>query len=144
MRKRTLSRHQALKALYQLDINHFNQVDDLLRDFFLYSEEDKEVDEFAGKIVHMLVQKKDEIDALITKYAHNWQLDRMAYVDRNILRLGCTELLFFEDIPPKVTINEAIELAKTYGDMESAKFVNGILDSVAKHDASSSKQDEIR
>jgi len=60
-------------------------------------------------------------------------------VDRNILRLGCFELIHLEDIPPKVTINEAIELAKKYGDLESAKFVNGILDSIAKNDAPPSK-----
>lgn len=144
MRKRTLSRHQALKCLYQLDIDHFKDTESTIRDFFGYSLEDKEIDDFAEKIVRKIIEEKITVDSLISKYAHNWQLDRMAYVDRNILRLGCTELLFFEDIPPKVTINEAIELAKTYGDLESAKFVNGILDSIAKHDTSGSKQDEIR
>jgi len=143
MRKRTLSRHQALKVLYEIDINHFKEADSIIRDFFEYSPANKEVDEFANKLVRKIIENKDQIDSLISKYAHNWQLDRMAYVDRNILRMGCSELLFFDDIPPKVTINEAIELAKTYGDLDSAKFVNGILDSIARNDTPGSKKNEI-
>ena len=74
----------------------------------------------------------EAIDAKISQYATNWQLKRMAVIDRNILRLGTYELLYADDIPPKVTINEAVELAKKYGDLESGKFVNGILDKIHK------------
>jgi transcription antitermination factor NusB len=73
-----------------------------------------------------------EIDLKIAGCATNWQLDRMAAVDRNILRLAGFEILFRKDIPPKVAINEAVELAKKYGDLESGKFVNGILDKMNK------------
>ncbi len=68
----------------------------------------------------------------IVAYATNWQLKRMAVIDRNILRLGVFELFYAPDIPPKVAINEAVELAKKYGDLESSKFVNGILDKMHK------------
>ena len=73
------------------------------------------------------VEKKDEIDDMIVKYAPNWPLTQMNLVDKNILRLGVYELYFNDEIPPKVAINEAIELAKTYGGPSSGKFVNGIL-----------------
>jgi len=72
------------------------------------------------------------IDTLIKKHVKNWEIKRMAVVDRNILRMGCFELLFSEDIPPKVAINEAIELAKRFGDIDSPRFVNGILDKIYK------------
>ena len=73
-----------------------------------------------------------KIDSLITKYATNWQLKRMAVIDKNILRAAVCELLFFADIPPKVAINEAIDIAKKYGDKNSGKFVNGVLDKINK------------
>jgi N utilization substance protein B len=70
------------------------------------------------------------VDKVISRHAENWQISRMAVVDKNILRLGVYELMHTEDIPPKVTINEAVELAKRFGDLDSPKFINGILDSV--------------
>ncbi|MFT5170203.1 MAG: transcription antitermination factor NusB, partial [Candidatus Omnitrophota bacterium] len=79
-------------------------------------------------------KNKKEIDDIIRKYAANWQLERMAVIDRNILRLGTFEIMFADEIPPKVTINEAVELAKKYGDSESGKFVNGILDKIHKEE----------
>jgi len=73
-----------------------------------------------------------QLDGLIKKYVKNWEIDRMAVIDRNVLRLACFELTFLEDIPPKVSINEAIELAKRFGDLDSPRFVNGILDKIYK------------
>ena len=81
------------------------------------------------------------IDQKITHYATNWQMNRMAIIDRNVLRLGVYELLYTEDIPPKVSINEAVELAKKFGDIESSKFVNGILDKIHKTELSSQNQE---
>jgi len=80
------------------------------------------------------IKNIDKIDNLIQKYALNWELHRMAYVDRNILRFATYELLHLPDVPPKVSINEAIELAKKFGDQESGKFVNGILDKIAHNE----------
>ncbi len=75
------------------------------------------------------------IDSMIKKYVENWEIKRLAYIDRNILRLGCFELLFLEDIPPKVSINEAIELAKRFGDIQSPSFINGVLDKIFRQES---------
>jgi len=74
----------------------------------------------------------DKIDAAITKYAENCELKRIAVIDKNVLRLGIFQLIYMAGIPPKVAINESIELAKKYGDIDSGKFVNGILDRINK------------
>ena len=71
-------------------------------------------------------------ESLVKKHVKNWEIERMAVIDRNILRMSCYELMFLQDIPPKVSINEAIELAKRYGDVDSPRFVNGILDKIYK------------
>jgi len=91
-----------------------------------------EISEFASFLVLGVSKNRDFIDSLLTKYATNWQVQRMAAIDRNVMRLATFELLFAPDIPPKVSINEAIELAKKYGDKDSGKFVNGILDKINK------------
>ena len=90
------------------------------------------VREFTDKLVKGVKDNIKEIDSAISKYATNWQIGRMAVVDRNILRIATFELLYLEDIPPKVSINEAVDIAKKYGDIESGKFVNGILDRISK------------
>ena len=133
MRKRTKARELVLQLLYQADLTCANPKD-LLSDFFASPEagEDPAVKEFATALVESICDKLPLIDEKITECATNWQLDRMAMVDRNILRLAGFELLFRSDIPPKVAINEAVELAKKYGDLESGKFVNGILDKINK------------
>ena len=80
-----------------------------------------------------------KIDKVITECTKNWQLGRMAVIDRNILRFGAYELLFLADVPPKVSINEAIDIAKRYGDKDSGKFVNGILDNIHKTEEKKAK-----
>ena len=131
MRKRSKARELALKFLYQIDITKesFSQA---LEDFWQKHRARKPVKEFTTQLIQGTLANLAQIDSLISKYAQNWQLKRMAVIDRNILRLGCFELLFLEDVPPKVSINEAVELAKKYGDVESSKFVNGILDKIHK------------
>ena len=83
------------------------------------------------ELVEGVFKNKDEIDALIDETSENWKIDRMAVVDRNILRFSVYELLYVDDIPPSVTMNEAIELAKRYGAEDSPSFINGILDKIA-------------
>lgn len=132
MRKRTRSREFALQVLYQIDITH-DSCDVSLDNFWeAHSEEDidDDVKSFTGEIVKGVVDNLEAIDKEITEYAANWQLKRMAVVDRNILRMSCFELLFREDIPPKVAINEAVELAKKYSGLEAGKFVNAISDKI--------------
>ena len=86
---------------------------------------------FAKELVAAAVERAGEIDDLIGSASKNWRIDRMSRVDRNILRLGACELLAFRDVPVKVVINEAVELAKRFGTAESSAFVNGVLDRIA-------------
>lgn len=92
---------------------------------------DAQAQQFAREIVEAAQARAGEIDQLITSSSKNWRLDRMSRVDRNILRLGTAELLTFRDVPLKVAINEAVELAKRFGTAESSAFVNGVLDRIA-------------
>jgi len=132
MRKRTLAREFALQVLYQTDITH-DSYDVSLNNFWqAHSEEniEEEIKKFTDELVKGVTENLEVIDAKIAQYATNWQLKRMAVVDRNILRMGCFELMFRDDIPFKVSINEAVELAKKYSSLEASKFVNGILDKI--------------
>lgn len=131
MRKRTEGRECALQILYQIDITG-DKPEDSIRIFWDNHEADEEVKSFATDLVMGTMQNISKIDELIIKYASNWEINRMARVDRNIMRLGTHELMYRGDIPPKVSINEAVELAKKFGDTESGKFVNGILDKINK------------
>ena len=147
MRKRTRSREFALQILYQLDINHLN-ISDVLEDFWKdrsdlalsdkekeaieLDKKDSEIRQYAEKLVRGTLEKIEMLDKIIERVAEHWEIKRMAYVDRNILRLSAYELLYFNDIPVKVAINEAVELAKRYGEPDSSKFINGILDRIAK------------
>lgn len=138
MRKRTLARELVLKILYQAEITR-REIHLAAENFWGEQEEiDPQVRQFAERISAGIEANQKNIDEKITKYATNWQLKRMAIIDRNILRMGVFELLFADDIPPKATINEAVELAKKYGDLESSKFVNGILDKIHKTEVVSS------
>lgn len=131
MRNRSRSREYALQMLYQVDIRHadWRQIRD---EFWQDHQTPVEVKGFANQLLQGTVEHCVTIDPLITRHADNWNLKRMAVIDRNILRLGVYELLHTDDVPAKVCINEAIELAKRFGDAESGKFINGILDAVHK------------
>jgi len=132
MRKRTKAREYVLQMLYQVDITRCPW-QEILKNFWESNEQEdiaQELKDFSAQLLEGAVKHMQEIDKKISQYAANWQLERMAFVDRNIMRLGCFELLFREDIPPKVAINEAVELAKKYSGIEAGKFVNAILDQV--------------
>lgn len=132
MRRRTLAREHALKILYQVDITH-RALDLILIDYWKMEEvNDEEVMTYAKTVVEGVLKQLKTIDDKISEYATNWQLKRMAVIDRNVMRIGLFELYYNKEIPPKVAINEAVELAKKYGDLESSKFVNGILDKIHK------------
>jgi len=132
MRKRTRSREIALLILYARDIAK-DPVDECRRKFWENdAREEDSVVEFSDFLVFGVESNLDKIDGIITKYATNWKMARMATIDRNVLRIASFELLYAPDVPPKVAMNEAIELAKKYGDKDSGKFVNGILDKINK------------
>ena len=117
--------------LYQADIRRIDQTQ-ILEEFWQEQEPTEDVKTFATQLFVGTLTHLAEIDPLITRHADNWEMKRMAVIDRNILRLGVFELTHREDVPPKVCINEAVELAKRFGDEESGKFINGILDAIHK------------
>jgi N utilization substance protein B len=140
MRKRTKAREYALTILYQSEMTR-KEVERQAEQFWSEEEsKDDDVMQFCQRLISGVEINKEAINEKIAKYATNWQMKRMAVIDRNILRLGVFELVFALDIPPKVTINEAVELAKKYGDLESSKFVNGILDKIHKTELNTPKE----
>ncbi len=129
MRKRTQARECALKILYQLDMVE-QPLEEIIPSFWEFNPVPDEVREFTEKLVLGTFEHLKDIDQKIVQYTENWQLNRMAVVDRNILRFAVYELIYLNEIPPKVTINEAVNIAKKYSQDEAGKFVNGILDKI--------------
>ena len=135
MGRRRKARELALQLLYQLDVQGEEHAEPHLDDFWLRHPVDREAREFAEALVLGTKRHEAEIDELIARYAENWELDRMAVVDRNILRQGIFELRWGTGVPPKVAINEALEVAKKFSTQESSRFINGILDRIHKERA---------
>lgn len=135
---RRRSRELALQILFQTDFNRNQPKNQVSTTAWFGKECGPQVKEFTECLVAGVTQYQPEIDAIIQKYTEHWSTGRMTVVDRNILRFSVFELFYLEEIPPKVTINEAIEIAKIYGTEDSSAFVNGILDHI-HHDLSSSK-----
>lgn len=154
MGMRREARERAVQFLFQYDLNKAENLDDALKQFWdsqrsAALQEDKgkarwgqtielppptseeaAMRLFADPLIRGTLEHLGEVDAKITQYAKNWDLNRMAVVDRNILRLAVYEMLFRQDIPPVVSINEAVDIAKRFSTDESGRFVNGILDKV--------------
>jgi N utilization substance protein B len=129
---RRRAREYALQILFQIDLTESGAIHDLLDDFWKGSKEGRDVQDFANDLVRGTIQHLNSLDEVIRKSAEHWQLGRMAVVDKSILRAAAYELLYRPDIPPSVTINEAIEIAKKFSTVESASFINGILDNILK------------
>lgn len=129
--RRTKARERALQALYQIDVAATDLDEALARFWPSFEPVEREVREGAEALVRGVAQHRREIDEVIEQVSTNWRMDRMAKVDRNVLRLAVFELRWRLDVPVKVCINEAIELGKKYGSENSASFVNGVLDRIA-------------
>ncbi|MGI9569251.1 MAG: transcription antitermination factor NusB [Desulfobulbia bacterium] len=129
MGNRRKSRELAMQALFYMDLNQ-NDSDELLERFCLNFTFSKKARPFFLKLIKGVIQAKPEIDSIIETYSDNWKINRMACVDRNIMRIAVYELLYCQDIPSKVSINEAIDVGKKFGTEESGAFINGILDSI--------------
>jgi N utilization substance protein B len=130
--KRRRAREYALQLLFQLNLTGNELKEDVLEEFWEGNDEDPEVKEFTHDIVRGTRENIEKIDEIIKNAAEHWSIDRMAVVDRNILRAATYELFYRADIPSSVAINEAIEVAKKYSTEESASFINGILDKIQK------------
>ena len=124
---RRKGREFALQTLYQLDIT--GKTGDAAADLHELKYP-ADVKSFAVELVEGTLENLGAIDGIITEFSENWDLSRMSFVDRNILRLAVYEIRFRQDIPFKVSINEAIELGKKYGSDQSGKFINGVLDKI--------------
>lgn len=125
MLERRKARHQALHILYQREITE-ESLSRILSSGS-HCEEDGEPSEFSRQLLLGIEAHQARIDSVIEDISENWTLSRMPLVDRNILRLAVYELLYLEDVPDSVSINEAVEMAKLYGGEDSSKFVNGVL-----------------
>lgn len=144
MASRHLSRTIALQTLYEWDFNkrpleEMEAVLDITIEKFGAGLEDKT---FVHQIIFGVRQNLDEINKLITASAPEWPLEQITPIDRNILRIGIFELKYSQDIPPKVAINEAIELAKKFGGESSGKFVNGVMGTIFKNMAPKKASEE--
>jgi transcription antitermination protein NusB len=133
MTRRSRGREVALQVLYQVEQNPVIPADEIRRFIERRLLEDRKLCEFTEGLIDGVKEHQARIDAMISQVAENWRLDRMAAIDRNILRLGAYEMLFRPEVPAKVAINEALELAKRYSTAQSSRFVNGILDRVLQY-----------
>ena len=127
-RNRTLAREIALQALFQQDLagDDPQKISELLAE----ATEDSREREYARSLALGVLENRQELDRKIVEVTNNWKLDRIAAVDRAILRLGLYELLEMDEVPPKVVINESVELAKKFSTAKSGSFVNGVLDRI--------------
>jgi N utilization substance protein B len=132
MGSRRQSRERALQVLFQWDIH--GNTDHWLNDFWEQNHTPGDVRQFADQLINGVMAHHEELDRLIGGHATNWKVSRMPVVDRNILRAALYELLWMPEVPAKVTVNEAIELAKQFADDETKRFVNGVLDHIIETD----------
>jgi len=134
MASRHLSRTLALQTLFEWDFNHLpnDQVPALIERMVKEFGPGLEDKSFVYVIIQGVIQNMEEINKMIVESAPEWPLEQITVIDRNILRIGIYELKYSKDIPPKVAINEAIELAKKFGGDSSGKFVNGVLGTIYK------------
>jgi N utilization substance protein B len=129
MGRRRKAREVALQVLFEIDVLKIDPKEAI--DLFWHNfEAPKEARNFSTRLIQGVQEKKQEIDGLIESFSDNWALARMSRVDRNILRLAVYEFLYCIDVPPKVTLNEAIDLGKEFGTENSGSFINGILDAL--------------
>ncbi|AHL72025.1 transcription antitermination factor NusB [Bacillus altitudinis MN12] len=123
--KRRTAREKALQTLFQIDVSNIDP-----KEAITHALDEQESDPFFEELVFGVLEQKDKLDDMISQHLVNWKLDRIANVDRAILRLSVYEMVYQEDIPVSVSMNEAIELAKLFGDDKAPKFVNGVLSNI--------------
>jgi N utilization substance protein B len=126
---RRRARELAMQALFYMDVHH-NASPQMLQRFCDNFIPPQKARPFFLKLVNGVLESQPQIDALIEHFSKNWRINRMACVDRNVMRIAVFEMLFCQDIPPKVSINEAIDVGKKFGTEESGAFINGIIDRI--------------
>jgi len=132
MGNRRYSRELVIQFLYLTEMNE-GEVENQLKAFWENNScKEEGVQSFTEDILKDIFDHKEEIDARLEKYSDNWTLSRMAVIDRNLLRMAASELMYSKTVPPKVAIDEAVEIAKKYGTADSPNFINGVLDRILK------------
>ena len=129
MSKRRKSREHTLKILYRRDITK-EDINEIIKSYWKENNINSSITDFSEQLAKGTAENLEKIDEYIKKVSEHWTIDRMGVIDRNLLRMAVQELLFMEDIPLNVTIDEAIEIAKKFGTNDSANFVNGVLDKI--------------
>jgi N utilization substance protein B len=122
----------ALQVMYAYDLRQGDDIALLFEDIVKGNKASKEITEYARLLINKARENSKEIDSILQIHTANWDIKRMSAVDRNVLRLAIAELLYMEDVPFKVVIDEAVEIAKKYGTNDSGKFVNGVIDAIYK------------
>jgi N utilization substance protein B len=135
MGTRRKSRELAMQALFCMDTLK-NESDELMERLCEMLDPPSSARPFFMILIKGVIENKQDIDQLIEQYSSNWKLSRMSGVDRNIIRIAVYEMLYCDDIPPKVSINEAVDIGKLYSTEESGAFINGILDGIYQHHVS--------
>jgi transcription antitermination protein NusB len=128
---KSLARERALQCLYSIEVGRHPEEDGAAIFWEQFHSEDK-ASVYFFRLVSGVKTRREELDAYISRFSENWRLERMAAIDRAILRLAVFELLHCPEVPPKVAVNEAVELGKRFGSENSGAFINGILDSFLK------------
>lgn len=136
--KRRIAREKVLQALYAYELSK-EPITDVIRNVFSDLTHHHDDFEFAKKLITEVIHHEEEIEEIIRNKVAHWEIDRIAYIDKILLRMGIAEFLFFPDIPPKVTINESIEVAKIFSTEQSGKFINGVLDAILEDLKTSNK-----
>jgi N utilization substance protein B len=132
MGNRRFSRELVIQFLYLTEMNE-GKVENQLKAFWENNPcQEEGVQSFTEDILKDVFDHKEEIDAQVEKYSDNWTLSRMAVIDRNLLRMAASELMYSKTVPPKVAIDEAVEIAKKFGTADSPNFINGVLDRILK------------
>jgi len=125
------TREWIVQFLFQLDFNP-EPIDSALKDFWEEKDPNEREKTYAEEIIKGVVQRKDELDDRLSQYAKRWDSERMGAVDRTVMRVALFEMLYRDDVPPVVSINEAVHFAKDFSSFQSGRFVNGVLDRIRK------------
>jgi len=131
MTQRRLAREAALETLYRLELVS-DEPDDVIEEILNRRNPSEEAENYLRRVTQTVINNGEEIDRALKRHIKHWRLDRLRMLDRAILRIACAEILYFDDVPWKVSINEAVDIAKKFGDDDSGRFVNGVLDGVCK------------
>ncbi|MEO0082646.1 MAG: transcription antitermination factor NusB [candidate division WOR-3 bacterium] len=131
MTQRRLAREAALEVLYRLDLVN-DEPDETIEEILARKNPSDDAETYLRRLVQAVLDHRPDIDRMLKRHLRKWRVERLRVLDRSILRLACAEMMYFDDIPPKVSINEAVDISKKFGDDDSGRFVNGVLDAVYK------------